>query len=460
MSRVFLISSNMTVDPYPVYPLGMAVVAGALASAEHEIRQYDCLVSGGDDNALQAELRGFSPAVVSISLRNIDNVDSLSGEDGWYLAQVKQLVATVREVSSAPIVVGGPALTIMPEAIAEYLQVDHAIIGEGERSLPELVQKLTAGEVVSKIIDRNCPLNGDQFSSPLFEQPLIDFYLKNSGMANLQTKRGCPYRCSYCSYPHLEGNRFRVRDPRLVVDELERLKQEHAVERVFFTDSVFNDPQGDYLQLVEEMLRRDLGMQWSGFFRPQGFGRQELALMKRAGLYALELGTDAGADQTLTGIGKGMTFADVFAVNQACLDERLPAAHFVMFGGPDEDQTSLSEGLQNMAQLGASVVFAFSGIRIYPDAPLHQRAIEDGLISAETSLLKPTYYFSPQIDRQAMEQAIEESFSGHRNRIFPPSEGTKRMEVMTNFGFRGLMWDRLIKFPKQKKTDQSGSANG
>jgi lipid biosynthesis B12-binding/radical SAM protein len=450
MSRIFFISSNTTTDPYPVYPLGMAVVAGALQQAGHQVQQYDWLAQGEAWPHLLQEIEDFAPDLLSISLRNIDNVDSFSGDDGWYLHRVKDFIARLRKTIKLPIVIGGPALTIMPEEIAAYLAVDHAIVGEGERSLPQLIDDLAAGKSVPQIIGRNQPLPGDDFSAPLFDPQLVDFYLRQSGMVNLQTKRGCPYRCSYCSYPHLEGNRFRTRNPGLVVDELEKLKQEYGVERVFFTDSVFNDPQGEFLELVEEMLRRDLGMQWSAFFRPQGFGRAELMLMKRAGLYALELGTDAGANQTLAGIDKRLCFDDIFAVNQACLDERLPAAHFVMFGGPDEDDASLTEGLDNMAQLGASVVFAFSGIRIHPEAPLHQRAIEDGIINTETSLLKPIYYFSPKIDRQQMEARIEASFARHKNRIFPPSEGLKRLLVMRKFGFRGLMWDKLVRFPKTR----------
>ena len=448
MSRIFLISSNTTTDPYPVYPLGMAVVAGALQQAGHQVRQYDYLVQGAALPPLLTAIADFAPDLLSISLRNIDNVDSFSGEDGWYLRQVKELIVGLRQKIRVPIVVGGPALTIMPEAIARYLEVDHAIIGEGECFLHKLVTDLAAGKQPPQIISRHQPLPGDHFSSPLFDQQLVDFYLQQSGMVNLQTKRGCPYRCSYCSYPHLEGREFRVRSPQLVVDELERLQRDHGVERVFFTDSVFNDPQGEYLKLVEEMLSRDLKMRWAAFFRPQGFGRQELALMKRAGLYALELGTDAAADQTLQGINKNLTFAEVLEVNQACIEEKLPAAHFVMFGGPDEDQCSLQEGLRNMEQLGASVVFAFSGIRIHPDAPLHQRAIDEGLITAETSLLKPVYYFSPKIDRETMEQEIKQAFNGKKNRIFPPSEGMKRMAIMKNFGFCGLMWDQLIRFPE------------
>ena len=176
MSRVFFISSNVVVDPYPVYPLGMAVVSGALASAGHEVFQYDCLVHGDDLQCLKDEILRFAPDVISLSLRNIDNVDSFSGDDGWYLHRAKKLVATIREAVAVPVVVGGPALTIMPEAIAEYLEVDYAIIGEGEFSLPELVRKLSVGETVDQIIPRSETLAGDQFSVPLFDQQMVDYF--------------------------------------------------------------------------------------------------------------------------------------------------------------------------------------------------------------------------------------------------------------------------------------------
>lgn len=449
MSRVLLISSNTAVDPYPVYPLGMAVVAGALQATGHQVQQYDCLAFGED--SLAERLAEFAPDLISISLRNIDNVDSLSGESGWYLQRTRTLVEKLRSLSRAPIVVGGPALTIMPELIAEYLAVDHAIIGEGERALPQLVADLAAGKQPPQLIQRGQALCGNDFSTPLYDAALIPFYLEQSGMLNLQTKRGCPYACLYCSYPHLEGNQFRVRDAQLVVEEMLRLKQEHGVDKLFFTDSVFNDPQGDYLVLVEEILRRDPGIKWSAFFRPQGFGRSELALMKRAGLYALELGTDAASNQTLKGLNKNLTIEEVFAVNQACIDERLPAAHFVMFGGPDEDEASVSEGLANLHLLGPSVVFAFSGIRIFPDSPLQRRALAEGVIAAATSLLKPVHYFSPQIDHVRMEAQIKESFARHGHMIFPPSEGQERIKVMQSFGFRGMMWDYLVRFPKGEK---------
>jgi len=449
MSRIFLLSANATTEPYAVYPLGMAVIAGALAAAGHDVRQFDWLAADCDNAALENAVRDFDPEAICLSLRNIDNVDSFCIETHWYLAQARERLETVRRASNAPVIVGGAGFSIMPEEILDYLGAEHGVVGEGDRAVCTLIEGLATGKVMPRLIrSEGRGLDATQMARPLFQQDLVDYYVEQSGMVNLQTKRGCPWSCSYCTYPALEGIHFRPREPKDVVDDLERLLKNHNTNKVFFTDSVFNDAAGHYLEVTEELIRRELDIAWCGFFRPQGIGRKEIALLKRSGLYAMELGTDAASDVTLAGMDKRLTFDDVFAVNQACIDERLPAAHFVIFGGPGETEETLEEGLANMDQLGPQVVFGFSGIRLLPRTPLHKQAIEEGVIAADAPLMQPVYYYSPHIDPEKMNARIEAHFLDHRNRVFPPSEGQARLSVMQRFGFKGIMWDQLVKFPK------------
>ncbi|MFA5514735.1 MAG: lipid biosynthesis B12-binding/radical SAM protein [Desulfuromonadales bacterium] len=447
MSRVFLVSSNVTCEPFPVYPLGMAMVAAACAGRGHQVRQFDFLAAGRSETALEEAVRAFAPEVVGLSLRNIDNVDSFSGENAWYLAQARQLVSRVRRATDAPVVLGGPAFSILPEEILAYVGADYGIVGEGERRFPDLVERLGRGEKPATPVQANgSPLAGNGIGAPLLEPELVRFYLEQTGMLNLQTKRGCPFACTYCSYPQLEGCGFRARPAEAVVEELRRIRAEFGADTFFFTDSVFNDPAGHHLEIAEELLRQDAGIRWCAFFRPQGMGRADLALMKRSGLYALELGTDAASDATLAAIGKGFSFAEVEAVSRACVEERLPCAHYVMFGVPGETPATVTEGLANLARLEQCVVFAFSGIRILPGTDLHAQAVREGVLAAEMSLLKPSYYFSPAVDAEWMNAAILASFRRRRDRIFPPSEGQARLTVMHRFGFRGILWDSLVPF--------------
>ncbi len=452
MSRVFLLSSNVTTEPYPVYPLGMAVIAGALDKAGHRLRQFDFLVADESEETLRQALAEFAPEFVCLSLRNIDNTDSLGGEEDWYLDQARRLTQVVREVTSASMIVGGPGFSIMPEAILDYIGADYGVVGEGEQVLVKLLDGLKAGHPQPRLtVGSGRGLAGVDMAAPLLEPELVAFYRERSGMANLQTKRGCPFGCVYCTYPGLEGRTFRCRPAAAVVDDIERLQRKHDIDTLFFTDSVFNDPAGHYLTVAEELLRRDLHIRWSAFFRPHRLERPELALLKKSGLYALELGTDAASDATMAGLGKGFTFADVEAVNRACIAEQLPCAHFVIFGGPGETEATVQEGLANLERLENTVVFAFSGIRLLNKAPLHGQAIREGLITEEESLLRPIYYFSPEIDRERMNATIKAAFHGRRDRIFPPSEGQKRLAIMHKFGYRGLLWDQLIAFDRPRR---------
>ena len=447
MSKFFLLSSNICTDPYPVYPLGMAVVAGGLEQAGHRVCQHDYLANGCSDERLGAALRAFAPDFVGISLRNIDNVDSFAAEREWYLAETKRLIKVIRQTSAAPVIAGGPAFSIMPEEILDYIEADYGIVGPGEQALGDLAAVLDRNQDVPRIVNGNPSVhNGKAEGFACRQEDLIRFYLDCSGMINLQTKRGCPHNCHYCSYPKLEGHRLRARELGQVVEEIQRAQREFGVNTFFFTDSVFNDPAGHYLSLAEALVKSHLNISWYGYFRPQGMGAQELNLLKRSGLGAMELGTDAASDVTLAGLNKQFTFDEVVEFNRLCVKAQIPCAHFFIFGGPGESMQTLSEGLENLNRLEQCVMFAFSGIRILPDTEVHALALRQGLLDETDSLLKPVYYFSPEIDPEAMNARIAAAFQGHRTRLFPPSEALLRLATMNRFGFRGLLWDKLIAF--------------
>jgi lipid biosynthesis B12-binding/radical SAM protein len=444
MSRILLISTNRATTPYVVYPLGMAVIAGALTKIGHRVEQLDMLATAADTGQLRQTINQFNPDFICLSLRNIDNVDSISGAAGWFLEQSRSIVNDIRVLTKAPLIIGGPAFSLMPEEILNYLQADYGVVGEGEAALPQLIADIAAGKHPQTIVKGETPLTGDQFATPQFQPELLNFYQERSGIANLQTKRGCPHRCSYCTYPQLEGHAFRRRSADSVADDIEHLVNTYNIETLFFVDSVFNDDQEHHLEIAEEILRRSLKIRWSAFFRPAGMSLNDLKLMQRSGLFAVESGSDAITDPTLKGLAKGFQLDDIFTTHNICRELKLPIAHYLIFGGPNETPETLVEGLENLNRLDDGVIFLFSGLRILPGTRLHKTAIKEGILSAETSLLRPTYYFSPNIDSEIMNRQLLAACKGHRKRLFPPEDALQRMQIMQRFGFKGLLWDQLL----------------
>ena len=188
-----------------------------------------------------------------------------------------------------------------------------------------------------------------------------------AGLIGLRTKCGCPYHCAYCTYPSLEGTRFRYREAGAVIEDIRQLQKDYQIESLFFADSVFNDLKGHYLEVAEGIISREIRIRWSAFFQPVGIEAEQLRLLKRSGLFAIEAGTDAASDNTLRGLNKHFGFEDVVRFNEACLKEKIPCAHYLMFGGPGRDRLQRPGGLHNLDRLKDCVVLVFSGVRIFPE---------------------------------------------------------------------------------------------
>jgi lipid biosynthesis B12-binding/radical SAM protein len=440
MANCLIISANQVVTPYPVYPLGAAYVTEALNRNGHRARHFDVLADGGL-TALEELLETSTFDLVGISIRNLDSVDSADPTE--FLDDIKTVARTIRKKSRAPLVLGGPAFSIMPEPLMKLLEADYGVVGEGEDEVVRLASAIEDGSPPSgQILSSESVL--EPIGSAKMTKSTARFYLDHGGMLNVQTKRGCAGNCSYCSYPTIEGRRIRYRDPVEVVDEVERLVSLHDARYLFFADSVFNDPAKRYLEVVEELVRRELSLEWCSFFRPTDITTEELRLLKRSGLAAMELGTDAVCDETLRGLQKGFCFDDVLQVHNRIQAENIASAHFIMFGGPGENRDTLARGLANIEKLQGSVVFAFIGIRILPGTTMYQRAVIDGAIEPGEVLLQPKFYYSPGISRQEIETELVRVFLKRQEWVYPCHEFNDRIALLHRMGRVGPLWDLLL----------------
>ncbi len=448
--KILLLSCNPVVAPYPVYPLGMSVIAAALARAGHAVRQYDLLANDFSLDKLQATVATEAPALVGISFRNLDNVNAC--HEVSYLDQLTSLVAAVRTSCTAPVVLGGPGFSVLPERVLAATGADYGIVGEGEHLVVELAAALERGNPPEQRIFRaDSSLTATGMVPAAYDEQILAFYQQSGGLVPVQTKRGCPYRCAYCTYPLLEGRCLRPRDADEVVDELQAL-QAAGVRQLFFTDSIFNDQQGLGRQLVATMRRRQFSLPWTGFFRPEVIDEATLEAMKATGLNAVELGSDATSDTTLREMGKDFRFAEVEASHACFLAAGVTVSHYFMIGGPGETEVTVEEGIVNLQRLQGAASFVFLGIRILPGTPLAERARREGLIDSQTDLLNPVYYFSPAIDRTWLHERLTAAFKPHRHIVYPPDSFDSGLAFLHRLGVSGMAVDLLLKKREHKAT--------
>ncbi len=439
--KCLLVSTNRATVPYPVYPLGTAHLAGALEQAGHPARLYDVLSNDGV-SGLPAAIREFEPDLVGVSVRNIDNVDS--SDYACFLTDAIEAVAVIRENTSVPLVIGGPAVSLFPEKLMDMLGADYAVVGQGERILVEIADAIDAGSPVPHGILR-ADLKNSEWYPVKYDAHAAEFYLSSGGMLNVQTKRGCPYRCTYCSYPLIEGRRVRCREPDEVAEDVMELVRRHGARYIFFTDAVFNDSSGHFLEVAEALIRAGNTTPWCAFFRPQGIDADILRLLRRSGLAGMEIGTDGTTDETLEGFGKGFTFESVEQCSRAAAKLHIPCAHFCMFGGPGESEITLKQGIKNLERLSGAVVFAFAGIRILPGTSIYETAAAQGIIKEGEPLLEPVFYFSPGMNFEKIDSELRTSWHNRIDRVYPCSALYEQIRRLHQRGYTGPLWDILIR---------------
>jgi lipid biosynthesis B12-binding/radical SAM protein len=454
--KILLISSNIASTPYPTYPLGLSMVAAALKNAGYDAYQFDFLENNCSLEKLGYEIKQINPDIIGISIRNIDNVNLLN--ERRYIDAVRNIVEKIRQETDAKVVIGGSGFSIMPEVILRELGADYGIVGEGEILMVEFADNAKKG----KYPENNClrsslKMCGDEIPSAHYDPHIMKFYLKSGNIASVQTKRGCTHKCVYCSYPVLEGSTIRCRDPIEVVDDIRTLMNKHKVKYIFFTDSVFNDDNGRYLDVVNEMKRRGIFIPWTAFFKPEGLDDEHVKLMKQTGLKAAEIGADATSNITLKKLGKSFQFNDIIKCNDIFIRNGVATAHYYMFGCPGETRETVMEGIHNIINLKKTVSFIFMGIRILPDTALAKTAIKQGIISPEQELLEPVYYIAPGIDKQWLENTLNDAFKGIRHCIFPPDALDGSLQFLHKLGYSGSLWDMLI--PKDEKHKKQKATN-
>jgi lipid biosynthesis B12-binding/radical SAM protein len=448
--RVLLISANVTLSPYPIYPLGVSIIAAALTKAGHTVKQADFLQQGNSLEAIGREVREFGADLVGISVRNIDNVNLINEQ--YYIQNVKNIVSVVREVSNAKVLLGGAGFSLIPELILKETGADYGIIGEGEILAVQFADDAANGIYPREpLIGSVTRLSGAEIGSALYDEGLLDFYLNSGNIASIQTKRGCTHKCVYCSYPLLEGSELRRREPRAVVDDIELLRDTFKTKYIFFVDSVFNDDEGAYLDVLAEMERRNINTPWTAFIKPGGLTDEIVARMKKTGFAAAEVGTDAACDTTLRKMGKSFTFDDVIACNELFARHEIAVSHFFMFGGPGETEETVQEGIRNILGLKKCVAFIFMGIRILPNTPLARLAIKEKLIAPDEGMLKPIYYLSPGVDKDWLEQTLTRAFADVRHCVFPPDKMDNSLQMLHKLGYTGPMWELLLPGKKTRE---------
>lgn len=447
-NKILFISANQHTVPYPVYPIGLSYISTYLQEKlpNYESKIVDLNFSSIEE--LKTITKDYNPKYIGVSFRNVDDVNSYNREE--FVTHYKNVIDNLRTVSDAKIIVGGAGFSIFPELMFKRINPDFGVYGEGEETILKLINKLDSNEDytdLSRLIYKKngqCVFNkNESYFSDLdldFDKDLIDFYWEKSGMLNIQTKRGCPYNCIYCTYPLIEGSKVRTLNTDKIVDTLKKLYYQKGIDYVFFTDSVFNISNEYNFELAEKIIASGIKIHWGGYFTFKNLDENLLKILKKSGLQHVEFGTEAIAEKTLKTYGKNFAVKDVLEKSALCNKLDIDYAHFLITGGYGETDETVNETFENSKLIDNTVFFTFVGMRIYPGTKLQEHAIREGVISKDDDLLEPKYYLSKDVNYDTLK---ERALKTRKRWVFPDEDTTTITNKLRQRNKKGPLWEYM-----------------
>lgn len=447
-NKLGFISANNFADPYPVYPLGVSYLTTWLGKSmpQCEVSVFDFNIDGSyEDLALWCKKGEFD--AIAIALRNIDDNNIYS--DNFFVVHYRKIMQTIRSSVNVKVVAGGPGFSIFPTLLFNELGLDYGVRGEGEETLSQLLSAIFEGRpaddiegLVWKDARGNVKVNPRTtfVKKPqlLLNPQTAPFYFEKSGMLNVQTKRGCPFGCIYCSYPIIDGRKVRTLDVPTVVDNISQMYFKHGIDYLFFTDSVFNIDREYNEELCHRIIESGVKINWGAYFSPCSLTREDLELYQKSGLTHIEWGTDTLADKTLESYGKRFTWQDILQTSRWAGDLGIFYAHFMILGGAGETDATLDQTFERSKELGLTVFFPYIGMRIYPETKLFDIALKEGVVASAAATVNPCYYVSKDITLDTVKARALDSGAKW---VFPEDSFSPVTEKLRKRHIRGPLWE-------------------
>lgn len=262
--------------------------------------------------------------ILSIDYNDFADVDVVGISTITPTADNAYSIADTLRKMGIPVIMGGPHVTFLPEEALDH--ADFVIRGEGETPLMKLIDAWESNANYSDIPNLSYIKDGAIKHNPMlsFEKnldqfPMCDLSLIKNGtelkVIPVQTSRGCPYDCSFCSVTGMFGKKYRFRSTEHILEELRFHKK--SGKMIFFYDDHFAANRKRAKELLTAMIDQGLTFKWSTQVRADIVKDRELmGLMKRSGCHTLFIGFESTNPESLKEMKKQQTVDDIVnAVN-------------------------------------------------------------------------------------------------------------------------------------------------
>jgi len=410
---------------YP--PLGLLYIAAVAEQMGHKVAVVDCDAEDDHIQRIREVCGTLRPDVLGLyaftwNYRGAAHIASL----------VRSMCPEIRTI------LGGPNATSFPEESLRFGDFEIAVMGEGEETVKELLDALKGGrslhgvagiafkegERIVKTTPREFIIDLDSIPFPARHfvpmSRYFDVFTRARTFATMIATRGCPFQCTFCNRNARLGRVLRTRSPRNVVAEMKKIREDYAIEEVMFFDDNFILDKSWAHDFCRAIGDADLDMLWEIRTRVDTVDEEILKALKRAGCYRIRFGFEAGDNQVLKNMKKGITVEQSLECARLCHRSGIEMFGYFILGAPGETEETMKKTIDLAIEIEPRFAL-FSKFVPYPCTEAFDWAVARGYIEKNywiNFLAGQDLDSHPALDQRQLPAKMVEEYLSMANKRF------------------------------------------
>ena len=362
-------------------PTNVATIAAYLKKIGYELKVIDAGVHKINFDRIVSMTKEYGPDVVAIGC----NFSTLHNPSRMVASMIK------KEYKDVPILIGGNHATAVPEMILKDSSIDFVVIGEAEVAMPNLLRAIENSSDLRKVNGLCINDNGSMvrtypsdFFKNMDELPFPDYSLFDMSkypLYNINSSRGCVFRCTYCASGVIYKRKYRPRSAKSIIDEMEYLIKNFGKKTVWFSDDLFGQDHKFVEELCNTLIERKLDITWSVITRATTVPLNQLQLMKDAGCTGISVGIESGDDEMLK-VMKKDTNANAYRMSIPKVKKIIRTRGFFLIGNIGETKKSVWNTFKLIKELRPDYG-TFCPVVPLPGTEIYSQLISMNILNAE-----------------------------------------------------------------------------
>lgn len=349
-----------TIPHYLPFPFYLAYSATILKSSGFDVHTVDAVALDMSEESFFEKLQSINPELLFFEVT--------TPTINYDLQLINKIKAEHPQIIVA--IGGSHATTFAGQLLDNSPAIDYILKGEYELALNELAISIRGGNcrpgrgILSKssndLLD-NFPFPAyNMFPSDDHSAPTVywDGFCQMSPAIQMQSSRGCPYKCYFCLWNSViyGHGKYRTIDPVHVVAQMEFLVAEYGVKEIYFDDDSFTISRQHVLSICNELIKRDFAVKWSCMADVAGLDESLLRIMALSGCIGIKFGVESGSKKVLQSIGKPVDLEKVEKIVSWCRELTIKSHATFTIGLLDETEDDMKQTLAFAQNLGADSI--------------------------------------------------------------------------------------------------------